>query len=92
VTGVARLVAAALLVGGCTLFSASYPDDYCDENADCFRAQGEVCDLEQNRCVPGVDAAPPPPDAGPTPDAPPTPDAAPPDAATADASDQDGGE
>lgn len=43
--------------GGCSLFHDDYPDDRCDRDSDCFEAQGEVCNLDTNRCeAGGVDA------------------------------------
>lgn len=74
-------VLAALLGGGCNLLDDDYPKTSCESNADCFRAQGEVCNTTTATCEPQADAAPtfdapPTPDAGPTPDAPPAPDAA----------------
>lgn len=55
----------ALALSGCFVFHDDYPDRSCGNSTDCFRAQGEVCDLQTKTCVPAPDAAPPPP----TPDA-----------------------
>jgi len=48
-------LAAALVVagvgGGCALFVEEPPDRSCDSDAQCFRAQGEVCDLAKKQCV-----------------------------------------
>jgi hypothetical protein len=90
-----RFVSLALLlsfaVSGCFLFREDFPNDSCNSNVDCFRAQGEVCDLELKKCVIPSDAAPVP-DAPPLPDADLTPDATPPiDAPTIDASTVDAG-
>ena len=51
------------LVGACALLSEGPPENVCRTDEDCFRAQGEVCDLEARRCVPGdggipIDVAP----------------------------------
>ncbi len=53
-----RAVAICLLslAGGCFLFEDEYPDEACKSDLDCFRAQGEVCDLESRRCEPAADA------------------------------------
>ena len=50
--------------GACTLFDEDPPDDTCTTDTDCFRAQGEVCNRDTNRCEQrpagdaGLDAAP----------------------------------
>jgi hypothetical protein len=54
VTGV--VLAAA--IASCTLFEDDIPDRSCRSNDDCFRAQGEVCDVPSQTCVIGPDAAP----------------------------------
>ena len=41
---------AAAGVGACTLFDEDPPDDSCESNNDCFRAQGEVCNQDTKRC------------------------------------------
>ena len=51
------------LVGACALLSEGPPENICRTDEDCFRAQGEVCDVEAGKCVPGdggitVDGAP----------------------------------
>ncbi len=82
------VVVATLLVGmaGCSLFHDDYPDRSCNTDVDCFRAQGETCNLATRTCESAPDAAPRP-DAPPTPDAAPAPDAdTTPDATPADAS------
>lgn len=38
--------------GACTLFDEELPDDSCERDNDCFRAQGEVCNLDTKRCEP----------------------------------------
>jgi hypothetical protein len=43
-------------VTSCTLFDDDPPDDSCDTDADCFRAQGEVCNLQTHRCQVRADA------------------------------------
>jgi hypothetical protein len=45
------LVLLALGLAGCTLFEDDPPDRTCDSNADCFEAQGEVCDVDTGECV-----------------------------------------
>lgn len=56
----------ALLTGlagaGCALFSEGPPDNFCRGDADCFRAQGEVCNLDTKQCELG-DGGVPVPDA-----------------------------
>ncbi len=89
-----RIAIAAALLGAlasCSLFGSELPDNSCESDLDCFRAQGEVCHLDRNECGPPADAMPPidadlTPDATPLPDAPPQPDAGPtPDAGIPDA-------
>jgi hypothetical protein len=46
-----------VLAGACALFSEGPPENFCRNDTECFRAQGEICDLESNRCIPG-DAIP----------------------------------
>lgn len=36
--------------GACTLFDEDPPDDSCKVDSDCFRAQGELCNRDTNRC------------------------------------------
>lgn len=47
-------LAIALLSGlaatSCTLFDDDPPDDSCEVDTDCFRAQGEVCNQDTHRC------------------------------------------
>jgi len=48
------VVAAALAVGAaasCTLFEGDIPDKTCKTDDDCFRAQGEHCDVATKECV-----------------------------------------
>ena len=89
----AAAAALALVAGGCSWFHEDYPDTACSSNADCFRAQGEICDLATNTCIIASDAAPvpPTPDARPQPDAPPEVDAGDVDAGQLDAGELDGG-
>jgi len=53
---------AAITIAGCALFSDGPPENFCRSDADCFRAQGEVCDLEAKKCILG-DGGIPVPDA-----------------------------
>ncbi|MBA2543149.1 MAG: hypothetical protein H0V17_26140 [Deltaproteobacteria bacterium] len=56
-----RLVPALLLAVGitaCALFSDGPPENFCRSDADCFRAQGEVCDVEAKQCVLGDGGVP----------------------------------
>jgi hypothetical protein len=40
------------LAGGCSLLGGDdRPDRSCEDNNDCFRAQGETCDSETKTCV-----------------------------------------
>jgi hypothetical protein len=54
---VVRIVLVAALAGlgfaACTLFSEGPPENVCDGDDDCFRAQGETCNLDTRTCVPG---------------------------------------
>jgi len=50
-------------VGACSLFLDEAPDRTCDNDGQCFRAQGEICDLDRSVCIPIPDAPPPLPDA-----------------------------
>jgi hypothetical protein len=63
-----------VVLAGCTLFQSDIPDTSCTSDDDCFRAQGEVCDMATKECVLAE-----------TPDAPPMFDAPPADAPPADA-------
>jgi hypothetical protein len=56
-----RLAIAAVLVamGACALFTEDPPENVCASDEQCFRAQGEVCNLETKRCEPGPDAGVP---------------------------------
>lgn len=53
-------LASGVTAGACTLFDDDPPDDSCQVDADCFRAQGEVCNQKTHKCVlrndAGVDA------------------------------------
>ena len=78
--------AAALAFGGCFLLHDDYPNDTCESDMDCFRAQGEVCNLTTHECEIRADAGPvidadttdaDTTDAAPLPDADLTPDATP---------------
>lgn len=59
----ATLALIAATIGGCALFSEGPPDNFCRSDADCFRAQGEVCNLDTKQCELG-DGGVPVPDAG----------------------------
>jgi hypothetical protein len=50
------LLAALLLTGGCTLFDDDPPANTCKTNQDCFRAQGETCNMQKHVCEMTVDA------------------------------------
>lgn len=50
---VAGLALAGL--GACALFSSDPPANVCLTDQDCFRAQGEVCNVAARRCEPGPD-------------------------------------
>jgi hypothetical protein len=53
---VVRLIAVGVLFTAFTAFAACAllddgpPDNRCASNQDCFRAQGEVCNLEKHVC------------------------------------------
>lgn len=55
-------IVAAVIAGGvaasCTLFEGDIPDRTCRNDNDCFRAQGEHCDIATKECVLGPDAPP----------------------------------
>ena len=60
-------LALAFAVGACTFFAEGPPENVCVSDGDCFRAQGEICNTEENRCEPAPDAGVPvnrPGDAG----------------------------
>ncbi len=58
---VLALLPIAGFAGGCTLWS-DYSDGLtCAKDEDCFRAQGEVCDLMIKECVAGPQARLPAP-------------------------------
>jgi len=59
------LLLVVLGVTACALFSEGPPENFCRGDTDCFRAQGEVCDLEAKQCVLGDGGIPDAPvDAG----------------------------
>ncbi|MCB9560385.1 MAG: hypothetical protein H6709_06300 [Kofleriaceae bacterium] len=49
------LVVGAVALGGCSLFD-DLPDKTCKSNADCFTAQGEVCNTATKTCELAPDA------------------------------------
>ncbi len=51
----AAFILALALLGGCFLFHDDYPDKSCESDNDCFKAQGEVCNMQTKKCV-SVDA------------------------------------
>ncbi len=53
-------IALHALLTSCALFAEGPPENVCRTDEDCFRAQGETCDLEAKSCIPGEV----PPDAG----------------------------
>jgi hypothetical protein len=55
----AGLLVTAILTS-CALFAEGPPENFCRTDEDCFRAQGETCDLDSQSCIPGEV----PPDAG----------------------------
>jgi hypothetical protein len=38
----------------CALFTEGPPENVCRTDEDCFRAQGEVCDLDTKTCITGI--------------------------------------
>jgi hypothetical protein len=42
-------------LGACALFASDPPANVCVSDQDCFRAQGEICNLDTKRCEPGPD-------------------------------------
>jgi len=62
------LLLAATAASGCSLFRQDLPSDSCEDDFDCFRAQGEMCNPATKMCEVPADAAPIP-DARPRPDA-----------------------
>ena len=46
-------------IAACALVAQGPPDNRCASDQDCFRAQGEVCNLDTHRCVPGPDGGTP---------------------------------
>jgi len=49
------VIVALFAAGACALFSDGPPENTCRGDQDCFRAQGEVCNLDRFRCEPGPD-------------------------------------
>ena len=50
------LALAVAAIGACTLFDPAPPDDSCQNDDECFRAQGEVCNQSTHRCEVRMDA------------------------------------
>ena len=50
-------VATLAVIASCTLFEDDIPDRSCTRDDQCFRAQGEVCDLDRKVCVERPDAS-----------------------------------
>lgn len=44
------LALCAAAIGACTLFDPAPPDDSCETDSDCFRAQGESCNSMTHKC------------------------------------------
>ena len=44
---------------GCTLFGSDPPKNECTCDQDCFRAQGEHCNLDKHVCEPSPDGGMP---------------------------------
>jgi hypothetical protein len=44
------ILALAVTGAACTLFDEDLPDNSCKLDADCFRAQGEVCNQSTKQC------------------------------------------
>jgi hypothetical protein len=57
---VRALLALCVALTSCTLLDDGPPKNTCKSDSDCFRAQGEHCDMQKHVCVPptdgGVDA------------------------------------
>jgi hypothetical protein len=49
-------LAGAATVGACTLLDDDPPSNTCKINADCFRAQGETCNMTTHKCEQTIDA------------------------------------
>ena len=53
-----RFVVLAIALAGCTLLDDDPPKNTCKVDMDCFRAQGETCNVQKHVCeVRTVDAA-----------------------------------
>ena len=50
------VLVAASAIGACALLDDDVPENECEIDSDCFRAQGEVCNSETNMCEPRMDA------------------------------------
>ncbi len=49
-------LAAGTTIGACTLLDDDPPTNTCKTNTDCFRAQGETCNMTKHICEMTVDA------------------------------------
>jgi hypothetical protein len=47
---------ALVVIAGCTLFDDGPPPNTCKTDQDCFRAQGETCNVQKHVCEVTVDA------------------------------------
>ncbi len=50
------LLLTVLALSSCTLFDSDPPPTSCNKNDDCFRAQGEFCNLQKHVCEVKQDA------------------------------------
>ena len=50
----ALLLALAIGFAACTLLDDDPPKNTCTMPSDCFRAQGETCDMQKHVCVPAT--------------------------------------
>ena len=50
------IAAIAFSIGACTLLDDGPPDGRCESDQDCFRAQGETCNVDTHECEVTSDA------------------------------------
>lgn len=50
------VLVAGASVGACTLLDDDPPSNTCKTDNDCFRAQGETCNLTTHACAQTIDA------------------------------------